>query len=1259
MARLESVAVGGYFPTPESLLPAIAGLLTAPKKEARISFLDPCAGEGTAVVTIAKALRPIEPEVQRHTFYGGRSTNDDVWSVEMEESRHKALQDNVQNITYGCRGQALHGDAFQVTWEKGKHAGATVLYLNPPYDLDPVHRRLEERFLDRFTPALARGGVLLFVVPGYALSASAETLARRYTGVKAYRFPEPEWGAFKQVVLVARRGDDLMAPDKAIVALVESWAENPLSLPVLGGPCEPTAIPDLSQGHGWGPGFDEWKVRSLDLAGLLLKATPWQTKDRTGKVLPVQGVLPAGKAQDLLLRVYPAAMPPRPAHLAAGIAAGIFNGARVDPDAPGLPPLLVKGVFDREYRTIEEKKNKEGDVTGFVQIQQPKLVVTALDLTTSRYHTLQTLEGEGATIETLTIAGLLKNYGTSLMGVLAKQCPVLYDPRRDAESIPLPVVRRTPFTAQAHAARGIVRLLGGLPGKGPRGRMGRKPVDRKNKSAILLGEIGSGKSTVSLLAAKTIEARKVLVVCPPHLLTSWTNEVASTLGDEASVQVLKVPEDVDAFAAANVPRGHMLVGVLSREAAKLGHGWVGVTGACPKCGSGLPEKVDLAKKRATCEAKTITPTTPLAELTLELAYALQACAPEDTTVEALLTGRHDAVRAKAYKAKKRGALTGLPSTWLDRATEALYRLYQKAEDTELRGRVAAAFGKLFFAFPGDDRIVNVVRRLAANERVETYNGARDFARALLWLASPEVARAEVQAFPAGERGWGDPTASFLEKLGRFEADGAMHLQSWFGFDVTRREGKLFAEKIEAGSVEAVSLCLQGLGTLRGFQLGPVCGERLFQAVPDPRRVALAKYLCRKHPDCFDLLILDEGHEYATEGSAQEKSAHRLTSIGKPTILLSGSIMNGYAESLFTNLWALSAQFREEFARSEKGRFVDRYGYRKRLVTLQDEKGTPVSFGAVTDRTEEKAKVTGDAPGVLPLLVLQYLLLISITLHKSDLAIDLPPCDQERIEVTPDDEVLKHYKDLESSLIQAIRRDMFKKDRAGKLWGQLAELPSYPDRAHAGYTIAYPDGEHVATAPKLENQGPLAKERWMLDEIEREIAEGRNVLVFAWHTELLPRLARLISERIGEPVPVLHADKVPTSKRQDWIDREVVTKGRKVLVANPVTVQTGLNNLVHFATEIWMENAACNPTTYRQAIGRVDRIGQKKPTRILFPVYDQTLQTKLYDLLLRKVAVSISTDGLDPESALRAAGAIQDDFLAGLSLGKQIFAMFGE
>jgi hypothetical protein len=308
--------------------------------------------------------------------------------------------------------------------------------------------------------------------------------------------------------------------------------------------------------------------------------------------------------------------------------------------------------------------------------------------------------------------------------------------------------------------------------------------------------------------------------------------------------------------------------------------------------------------------------------------------------------------------------------------------------------------------------------------------------------------------------------------------------------------------------------------------------------------------------------------------------------------------------------------------------------------------------------------------VLPLFLLRHLLPVSVTLHKADLALDLPPCVQSKHLIDPGPELLARFKILQEKLVKQIKADQFEEGLAGKLFGQLAELPSFLDRATADtgntesgdYEIRYPESVGsalVATQAPLPASTILPKEQWMLETIQRELAEGRNVMVFSWHVALLPRLARLISEAIGEKVPILHASKVPTAKRQDWITKQVVQKGARVMVTNPVAIQTGLNNLVHFATELWMENPACNPIVFRQAGGRIDRNGQTLETRIMFPVYGGTLQEQLYDLLLQKVAVSISTDWLDPESALLAAGVGSEDFLTGLSIGKQLWAMLSE
>jgi hypothetical protein len=1219
MARLESIAVGGYFPTPDRVVGLITELLRVPKgdygRSVRVNVVDPCAGDGAAAFGVAQAI-------------GAKGGDASVYAVELEHTRHAALQERARKAGWRDGDNALHGDAFLVDVRKAEN-GAHLLYLNPPYDLDPVHARLEERFLSRFTSLLDKdGGLLVFVVPHYALAASAATLALEYDvvseadGIGCYRFPDPEWSAFKQVVLFARKVPARLEPDPAIVAQVERWASSVADCPVLGDTTAPETIDVL--GESWASHMT-WKLEQFDVAGVLARVRPWTSRARPGTPgALVPHVLSELPVRDLSFRSYPLATPPRPAHIAAGIASGLFNGRRVS--APGKPDLLVKGVFDKEYKTIEEKKNKDGETTGVVQIQQPKLVTTVLDLSTSTYSTL----------DAVGLTTLLDDYGSALMGVMREQCPVLYDPQRDADAVSLAPVARNLYAAQAHAARALVALL-----------------TRGDRCAILLGEIGSGKTGTALTAAKTATpGARVLVLCPPHLLTSWKNE-AKTVVPEAPVCVLESVQDVDDFAAAPVPAGSIAIAVLSRETAKLGHGVAGVgSGACPGCGAPLPPVPvgDLARKRLRCSARARTPANWAARAAEQLALRLAPSAPKNDRVVSLHGSRRHlgrVLRAWTARAEAGAAPTwpGFDQRWTSRIVKKLvaHVLAGATHDDPALG----ALGHLATTLtPAELR--KLLSRLAGGE---AWGVQADVRRALALFLPPNDPE-QVSAW-AGQSMYSPSLETVLARLQDPEEGG-----------FPTRLGRLSPKGVDGhapGSSGAATQVLVALCAAGKWSAEPECGTPLFQAIPEPRRVPLATYIARRHPRAFGLLILDEGHEYATDGSAQERAAHRLTGLGLPTILATGSIMNGYAASLFTNMWALSADFRHEFARDEGSRFVDRYGYRKRILSEKDKQtGKIVAFGSMTDRVERTERAAGDAPGVLPLFLFRHLLSISVTLHKTDLALDLPPCRQIRHDIEPGEELGQEYRQLLAALKRQIKADQFKEDRSGKLFGQLSELPSYLDRAFRDYEVRYPEsvdgGAVIARADAI--TGMSAKEEWLLETLRAELAEGRNCMVFCWHIDVLPRLQRLIQSELGEEAPILLADKVATGKRQDWIDAKIVKPRRRVMLANPVCIQTGLNNLVWFATEIWIENPACNPTIFRQAVGRIDRIGQRAgETRVHLPVYAGTLQASMLDLLLRKVAVATSADGLDPESALAAAGAgEQDGFLAGLSLGKALWEM---
>lgn len=1241
MARLESIAVGGYYPTPESVIPLLARLIEQPE---RAVFLDPCAGDGAAVLALRKELH----------------AKGDVFAIELEKTRHAALTENInREVSFSAARNALQGDAFKVSFAG---QGCTLLYLNPPYDTDPECGRLEERFLARFTDALAAGGVLVFLVPYYALKASAATLATHYEDVRCYRFPDEEFGAYKQVALLAeKRETALWAPDPAVLALVERWAEDASSCPLLGDVRDeqPYTLPQISD---WYSAFrDDWRLRELDLAGLLSSTAPWSQTDRSGKRTAVPGIVPEGALDDLLVRRYPLAMPPRPAHIAAGIAAGIFNGARIAPDDPSspLPEILVKGVFDKEFRKVDEKKDKDGNTKAVIEVQQPKLVTTVLDLSTSRYVTIKSSaeRTECRDIDALTMADLLAVYGKGLMQRMLAQCPVMHEPTRDGDAFPLPELARPLFHAQKHAVMAAVKLLGG-PTASKR--------SRRRKAAFVLGEIGSGKTSVALATARAVDSRRSLVLCPPHLLTSWQDQIKAVTPWVRAV-VLSDVTDVQRLAADE--SDEPIVAILSRETAKLGHAYVAVE-RCGDCGALPPEGVDHAKKRSTCTAQRIVARGTLGRLVRELSYDLAHVFPEDARVRQTIRGPLSAAATRWAEAKK------TDEGWEDRAWGRLVArgafdrlldfLLAKACTNEGEGALES-LEDFLWADPVPELVLGVARVLyaygAALEGSE-WNDPPSVraARRLLFLLD-DVDLAEFKALDKPRKGYAstDPWKAWQEHRANLLGESDCSYGHSWQFGCSRNdEGKIVRNKAVLGDRR---IALEAFARLaeKSLRLSEECGAPLFQAVPEPRRFPLATLIAKKYPDLFDLLILDEGHEYATDGSAQERSAHRLTALGIPTLLLTGSVMNGYAESLFTNMWALSEDFRREFDRDERMRFIDRFGYRKRLVEDRDKQtGKVVEYGSMSDRVERSERMIGDAPGVLPLFLLRYLLPLAVTLHKTDLAIDIPRCTESTAHVEPETKQGRQFRDMQQRLLAAIKKDRFS-DRAGQLWGALAELPSYLDCCTADvgnqddgrYVIAYPDGEIVVAAEPLPADEVLPKENWLLERLEESFRQGRRALIFAWHLRLLPRIAGLIEKHLGEKVAILNSSKVPTAKRETWINESVVAKKRRVMICNPVTVQTGLNNLVYFADEVWLENPACNPVVYRQAVGRVDRIGQKLPTRIVFPLYAGTSQVELHSLLMQKVAVSMSADGLDGESAMQAAGIGEEGF-SSFSVGRQLY-----
>lgn len=675
--------------------------------------------------------------------------------------------------------------------------------------------------------------------------------------------------------------------------------------------------------------------------------------------------------------------------------------------------------------------------------------------------------------------------------------------------------------------------------------------------------------------------------------------------------------------------------VLSREVAKLGHGVSGIgangrsgwRGVCPRCGTPpqrSPER--LAETRARCEAVSRLPVNEAARIAEDLAATLTGTYPYEPLVRSLVSCHR--ILAMALPPVPEEGETEEEAAWSEPSP-----------------------------FPGGDRLRPIALRLCELVADCSYADHR------LQEALDQVSRAGDLEAEIAERLQErakqllDSAAAALAET-RNEYHGSVYTPR-------RRAGELLElaarlERPAEGTPYRPPLirALDKLNEIGVWEESEPCGEPLFQATPEPRRFPLARYILRHCRRKFGMLIADEWHQYSNKGSAQQKAAHRLVELpGVPTIALTGSLMGGYAGSLFANLWALSQHFRRQFQPWEQQAFITAYGYRKIYVPVgADAVAEIVGYGSQSDReqTREAPEIRqmGQAPGVLPSFILEHLLPVAVLMHKGDLDEELPPCTElpVPIQVADDDgtgqEMLCEFRRLLSELTSKIKADRYT-CLAGKLWGAMSELPSYLDRCTGDleeFVLRYPKevgGAVIATGKTFPASWVTPKERWILRRVRASIEEKRNVLIFLRHTGssgLPARYLRLFKEYLGQRAVFLDVNKVKAAQREDWLNTNVIEPGRRILVVNPKAVETGLNNLVHFSRAIWVEGVDFDARVVRQANGRIHRIGQILDVTIEVPYYVGTPQKTAVDLVARKVSSSELVDGLSIAGALESAGA---------------------
>ena len=208
----------GYYPTDPDNIDLLLRGIKFPEG-VTTNLLDPCCGCG-------KALRQL---AQGNNCY--------AYGVELDESRAEEAQTRLHRVGFGSFfHSSISREAFH------------LLFLNPPY-LSVINEsggrsRHEKRFLIESLPALAYGGLLIYVIPYYRLTPDiCRILVDNFDDLTVWRFTESEFRKFKQVAVLGvrkPRGTELQD-----TLCLEELASAPMSIRSLAEmPEERYALPD-------------------------------------------------------------------------------------------------------------------------------------------------------------------------------------------------------------------------------------------------------------------------------------------------------------------------------------------------------------------------------------------------------------------------------------------------------------------------------------------------------------------------------------------------------------------------------------------------------------------------------------------------------------------------------------------------------------------------------------------------------------------------------------------------------------------------------------------------------------------------------------------------------------------------------------------------------------------------------------------------------------------------------------------------------
>ena len=412
-----------------------------------------------------------------------------------------------------------------------------------------------------------------------------------------------------------------------------------------------------------------------------------------------------------------------------------------------------------------------------------------------------------------------------------------------------------------------------------------------------------------------------------------------------------------------------------------------------------------------------------------------------------------------------------------------------------------------------------------------------------------------------------------------------------------------------------------------------------------RRVAPVDFISRYMQGFFDYALCDELHQLAGD-TAQGNALGALASCADRIVGLTGTLLGGYADDLYNILFRLQPQRMiskgYEWGSSGRSAFAQEYGVLETITKIEPQENA-CSDGKTTVTVKRK-------PGASPLLFGEFLMDTCAFLFLEDISDALPSYEESVIQVEMDAPMAAAYERLEEEMREALKAH---RGNRSVLSIMLNTLLLYPDHPYGlGRLYGFETDEDgsrqrflIANPEDLPEEFAYSKERRLVEEVKKELAEGRRCQVFAVYTQkrdVTARLERILREE-GISCAVMRSN-IATEKRESWYERRL-KEGVQVFIAHPRLVETGLDLL--FAPTIIFYESGYSLHTLRQASRRSWRIGQRQPVRVKFLCYQGTVQANCLRLMGRKLLVALAMEGKFAGEGLQSLDE-DDDMLTSMA-----------